>query len=388
MTTTATPPVRTPGPVTRWRDARWRKRVNYPSATVPYRASGDVDMLRGMRQMMRLMTLMVLALIAMFVAVIAGYRLPDNFHLYFILPAVWGSFAFNPHLRSFLLWQFNAKQAETWTDAGVRFADLGLIGRSPLSPEQVRAYASALGAVPETGVDVRLVWALHERGVTPDMLDSYISPLATTLGHEKKPLRLWGKAAHTDRARQPVPTVYEVITIAEHYTPEEWLRLRLANPHADTFTLIRMTRWLRTSRATLTPDQFPVENTLPARSPQAAADALGAWTPILPFAARMEESKPCPHKGTPPDGGCPVCGGSPRIGHTTYTLHPADTLAQTRHSGGSRTIRDWAESCGLLAPHFIAGGFDYDTATRMCTQPEPPTVEAIRTLAALRADPL
>ena len=181
-TTTAASPATRPGPLTRWRDTRWRHRVQYPAAGQPYRTSGDIDLLRSMRQMMRLMVVMVLALLATFGAVIAGYSLPENFHLYFILPAVWGSFAFNPHLRSLLLWQFRPKRAEAWTDAGVRFADLGLVSRSPLSPRQVHDYATALGAVPESGVDVRLVWALHERGISPDDLDTYISTLATAFG--------------------------------------------------------------------------------------------------------------------------------------------------------------------------------------------------------------
>lgn len=390
--TPATPvaPARAPGLVARWRDDRWRRRVQYPVAGQPYRTSSDIDLLRGMRQMMRLLGVMVLVLVAMFAVVITGHALPNNFHLYVIVPAVWGSFAFNPHLRSILLWQIRPKKAEAWTDAGVRFADLGLIGRSPLTPTQVHDYTNALGAVPETGVDVRLVWALHERGITPEVLDAYISPVAAAFGEEKNPLRLWGKTTHTDRARTPVPTVQEVVTIAERYTPDDWLRLRLANPHADTYVLMRAVAWLRHSRATLTPDQFPVAETLPPRSVADATDVLAAWTPVLPFGARFEERKPCPRNDIPPKQGCPTCGASPRTGHTTYLLHPADTLAQTRASDGerARTLREWTDACGLLAPHFIAGGFGFDVAQRMCTQPDPPTVDTIRTLAALRTDPL
>lgn len=378
-------PARAPGPLARRLDARWRRRVKYPEAGQPYRASGEVDMLRGMRHMMRLMTAMVLGLVVMFAVVITGHSLPANFHLYVIVPAVWGSFAFNPHLRSLLLWQFRAKKAEAWTDAGVRFADLGLMSRSPLTPTRFHDYATSLGAVPETGVDARLVWALHERGVTPEQVEDYITTVATALRQDKDPLHLWGKTARRGRAVNPVPTVEEVVTIAEHYTPQEWTRLRLANPHADTYILLRMAAWLRTSRATLTPDQFPDADILAPRTTEAAADVLAAWTPLLPFGSRMDEHTRCPERDTPPKTGCPTCGGAPRIGHREYRLHPADTIA---HGRGPRTIRDWSDACGLLTPHFIAGGFDFHTAHRMCAQPEPPTVQTIRTLAALRADPL
>ena len=391
-TTTFTPPDRQRPPrrtpVGRLLDARWRRRVNYPTAGVSYRSSGNVDLLRGMRRMMYAMTLMCVSIVAIIIAAIAGLSLPENLHLYFLIPAVVATFALNPHLRSVMLWQFWPRRAEAWTNAGIRFADLGLIGRSPLTPAQVHAYTHALGEPPETGVNVRLVWALRERNVSPNQLTAYITPLADTFHVDLDADYLWGTGTPRDHAAFTVlPTVEDILAISDYYTPHEWALLRTALPTAPTPTLLRLALWMSASRATLTPDEFPTENTHHAqpRSAVETAVVLHDWAPLL-TGIRWNAHASCPHTGAPPRTGCPTCGGRPTTGHGTYLLHPSHvpvfTIAGTR-----ATMSAWAAACGTLAPHFLTARFDHNTATSMCSGPTPPTVDAIRTLAALRNTP-
>lgn len=391
------------GPLARRLDARWRRRVDYPSAETRYRPSGDIDLLRNMRLLIRLTGGLLLAFVLMVTLALAGVDLPTNLHLLFIVPAVAVMCASTPNMTSVLLWQVRPRWANRWLDAGVRLTDLHLLARSPLPPAQVHAYASALGTVPDLGVDVRLVWALHERGITPPTLAAYItqtvdSAIANTLlpadtDRDEIARYMWRPDADVRQSIKVIlPTVEDVLHIAAHYTPEEWVTIRQANAYSSVVNLVRLADWMGTSRATLNPAQFPHEDTLPARDVSTVATTLTAWMPHVDDVRLPDLRELCPESGPAAGTRCPTCGTSNSHDHRTYLAHPnrirVYATGSSTMAGRHLTLHDWATACGHLAPHFITGGFDYDTATRMCTGPTPPTVEAIQTLAALRADPL
>jgi hypothetical protein len=396
-TTTATRP--TGGPIRRRLDARWRRRVDYPVLGQHYRTSAGIDLLRAMRMMIRFTGLLLVGFIAILICAFAGVSLPPNLHLLAVIPALAIMFASTPNMTSVLLWQVRPRWAQRWLDAGVQLTDLRLLSRSPLDPAQVNAYTTALGEAPELGVDVRLVWALHERGITPARLNAYVTaigepllPSSTTLDQTIQ--HVWRPTTKATPDCTVLPTVEDILHIADHYTPDEWATLRAANPDTANLTLLRLALWMSTTRSTLDPRQFPDEATLPARPAATVAATLIAWTPHLPDTRFPDRHELCRETGPlPVSGRCQVCGTTDPNDHRTYIPHPADSSvlvqgSNTRRVRSSRTLREWAHACGSLAPHFLAGDFDYTTAANMCAQPVPPTVEMIATLAALRTDPL
>lgn len=396
---------KTAGPLARRLDARWRRRVDYPVLGQHYRTSGDIDLMRSMRMLFRFTSVIALAFIAMFIAAIVGVDLPENLHLLLIIPAVAIMAASTPNATSVLLWQVRPRWAQRWLDAGVQLTDLRLLTRSPLTPARVRAYTRALGPTPEFGVDVRLVWALHERGITPQRLNTYITTLAdnallhgpetgnTTSGASREDLLVrhaWHPTTGAPKALRVVPTVEDVLHISDHYTPEEWATLRAANPLPTNRRLLDLARWAATSRATLHPSQFTDADTLPERDATTVADTLMDWYQYNDDPSFPERQLRCPDVELPTSGRCATCGTTDASRHRGYTIHPADIMTTAAHhsrrSGVRTTMRAWAHGCGTLAPVFLEVDFDFRTAVNMCAQPTPPTPEMIRTMAALRTD--
>lgn len=390
MTFPVTPPA---APVTGLRgllDRAWRRRVYYPAADRPYRSSGNIELLAGLRRLIWMFKIMALALVAVMALAFTGHGLPGWFNTALSVVAAIGIFIIvpgsGPATRGLLMWQFQPKHCEALMGAGVPLVWVARMRRSPLTIKQFSAYAHALGEVPAGGVDPRLVWGVTERGVSPEALAAYTLGTAEIASPYEVPAAHWWGSEH--RVRPALTTVEDAITIAgAGYTPEQWYDVRTTCPHPTAPQLLRYLHWLRTSHATLHPTQFRgrADTTAPvARTVQEALPVLDAWTDLL-GAREWEDQTPCSLRWkSVTKTACAECGGTRRTGHRAVRRAPGN-IAAPRAGGAIATVREWVDVTGTLAPHFIRADLDLATASAMCAQPEPPSVEMIATLAALRA---
>lgn len=116
------------------RDRCWRRCVHYPAAHLPYRPTGDLDTLTGLRRMIWLLKIAMLAMAGLLCAVITGHGVPSWFNTALYVVAGLAVFAMPGSLslfRALLLWQIRPGHCEALMDAGIPLAWVARMGRSP-----------------------------------------------------------------------------------------------------------------------------------------------------------------------------------------------------------------------------------------------------------------
>lgn len=348
----------------------WRRRTGVPAYEDTYRPLSTRDLLSALRMMMFFMSVTVALMLGLIVSVFAGFALPG-----WVIP-VFG-------------WVAVLFMASATPGVGATAVGLGL--------ESVRR-GWAHQWLDEAGVPLRFLWRMLGSPITPNTYRSYIDAFTLSPTHDEVDPRLvWWLVVHDVPAEEVAryrslgvqPDLIPLLW-SHDLTPDVWARIDEAQlDHAFTpDTLVRILGWIRTSKASLHPDQFTEVGTAP-RSADDAVGVLLAWTwTRVPGAARTVSTRrahmfePCKQFATKSPVGfpCPDCLGTEETGHEFWFLNSLPLWA-TRC--GDTTVGEWIDATGLLFPYFCDAGVPFTEARDMVASGNAPTVEALVFMAAL-----
>lgn len=355
----------------------WHGRIEYPDAFHRFRPTSQFDMLRSMRTVYRLLSFCVIVIVVTFLGAVAGIPVPTWFPNLIGFAAVGIMLAATPPARYAALGlglsSLRKKWSEEWLEADVPLTRLWTMLRSPVTVEQFAEYAAVLKDDPtaciDGGVDPRVVWALVERNMSVGMVKDYMAAGVT---------------------------VEDAILLRESgVLPGDWLLVLDAgvvstsgDERKNRLLLregLRFVNWVRSSRASLHPHEFDTDHAAAMRSVPDALSTMEAWvTSARAPSVRLNLSEPatCTYATPPPISyqplPCKRCGGTEASGHQRWFVN---TPVGPR-GAQKKTVAEWVESTGLLAPYFIAAGINLSEAKAMVASEECPDVDGLVFMAA------
>jgi len=359
--------------VTVWLDRRWRKKVHYPNKNERFIPTSLLDTAQSIKTLVKMLTAFLILTPIIFALNIIGLtvfgldKATSFFNSYlgvFFAPAM---VYFVPNginiVKSMIYGTLRPKKAEKLThELDVPSFRVTTILRNPVPVEKYQSYVEVLqkhktGKL-DDGTDPRLVWAFHERELTPNDVDLFLKDKLDP--NQIIPITDCGLTPHHWKelvnASQIVITENEqqiVRTLIEFYV---WLKRVGArnpqNPHEEpTFeTILEITRKYAYHGYTKSLRGLLASNTSCFNSPEDL---------------KVSNSE------------CSVCGGTPKIGHQRKWVYA--------QYGPSKTpLSVWGEKTGKFAPYFIWAHISYKEALTVIDTNPNLTTQQIAILESLK----